>query len=209
MKREDLRAIDGLTEAQVYAVMALAGRDRAAASAREETLQQQLTIAQQGLAAFGTQKPADLNDALQQVQTLQQQLNEQAAAYRFREFARSAAQDAGAIDAEDVVSALAQNTALLQSSNQDTDIRTAVEELKTKKPHWFRQEPTETPNDGQAPSRKVVVPPPNNPKAAPGSDPTAAEFAMMDYMARMELKAKNPTLFAELRKALQAANRNY
>ena len=44
---------------------------------------------------------------------------------------------------------------------------------------------------------------------APGSDPTAAEFAMMDYMARMELKAKNPTLFAELRKALQAANRNY
>ena len=209
MKREDLRAIEGLTEAQVDAVMALAGRDSAAAHAREETLQQQLNTAQQGLAAFGTQKPADLAAALQQVQTLQQQLNDQAADYRFRDFARSAAQDAGAIDAEDVVSALAQDAALKQSSNQDADIRTAVDALKTKKPHWFRQPPTETPNEGPAPGRKVVVPPPNNTKPAPGSDPTAADSAMMDYMARMELKAKNPTLFAELRKALQAANRNY
>ena len=71
MKREDLRSIEGMTDAQVDAVMALAGRDSTAAHAREEQLQQQLTIAQQGLAAFGTQKPTDLAAALQQVQQLQ------------------------------------------------------------------------------------------------------------------------------------------
>ena len=49
MKREDLRAIEGLTDAQVDAIMALAGRDSTAAHAREDALQQQLTAAQQGL----------------------------------------------------------------------------------------------------------------------------------------------------------------
>ena len=49
MKREDLRAIEGLSEAQVDAVMTLAGRDSAAAHSREEALQQQLNAAQQGL----------------------------------------------------------------------------------------------------------------------------------------------------------------
>ena len=38
MKREDLRAIEGLSEAQVDAVMTLAGRDSAAAHSREEAL---------------------------------------------------------------------------------------------------------------------------------------------------------------------------
>ena len=82
MKREDLRSIEGLTDAQVDAVMVLAGRDSTAAHAREEQLQQQLTAAQQGLAAFGTQKPADLAAALQQVQQLQTQLDQQAADFR-------------------------------------------------------------------------------------------------------------------------------
>ena len=38
MKREDLRAIEGLTDAQVDAIMALAGRDSTAAHAREDAL---------------------------------------------------------------------------------------------------------------------------------------------------------------------------
>ena len=208
MKREDLRAIEGLTDAQVDAVMALAGRDSTAAHAREEQLQQQLTAAQQGLAAFGTQKPADLAAALQQVQQLQTQLNQQAADFRFRDFARSAAQDAGAIDADDVIGLLEQDTALKASTNLDADIRAAVEKMKTQtKPHWFNKTPTTPPDDGQG-GRKVVVPPPNNSKAAPGQDPTAADFAMMDYMARMELKAKNPTLFKDLCEKTRAAARN-
>lgn len=206
MKREDLRAIEGMTDAQVDAVMALAGRDSTAAHAREEALQQQLTAAQQGLAAFGTQKPADLAAALQQVQQLQTQLNEQAADYRFRDFARNAAQDAGAIDAEDVINLLAQDAALKGSSNLDADIRAAVDKLKVQtKPHWFKQTPDDSQGEGQA--RKVVVPKPNNTKTAPGSDPTVADFAMMDYMARMELKAKNPTLFADLCAKNRAAAR--
>lgn len=207
MKREDLRAIEGMTDAQVDAVMALAGRDSTAAHAREEALQQQLTAAQQGLAAFGTQKPADLAAALQQVQQLQTQLNEQAADYRFRDFARNAAQDAGAIDAEDVINLLAQDAALKGSSNLDADIRAAVDKLKAQtKPHWFKQTPNEPQDEGQN-SRKVVVPKPNNSKTAPGGDPTVADFAMMDYMARMELKAKNPTLFADLCAKNRAAAR--
>lgn len=206
MKREDLRAIEGMTDAQVDAVMALAGRDSTAAHAREEALQQQLTAAQQGLAAFGTQKPADLAAALQQVQQLQTQLNEQAADYRFRDFARNAAQDAGAIDAEDVINLLAQDAALKGSSNLDADIRAAVDKLKAQtKPHWFKQTPDDSQGEGQA--RKVVVPKPNNTKTAPGTDPTIADFAMMDYMARMELKAKNPTLFADLCAKNRAAAR--
>lgn len=206
MKREDLRAIEGMTDAQVDAVMALAGRDSTAAHAREEALQQQLTAAQQGLAAFGTQKPADLAAALQQVQQLQTQLNEQAADYRFRDFARNAAQDAGAIDAEDVINLLAQDAALKGSSNLDADIRAAVDKLKAQtKPHWFKQTPDDSQGGGQA--RKVVVPKPNNTKTAPGTDPTIADFAMMDYMARMELKAKNPTLFADLCAKNRAAAR--
>ena len=206
MKREDLRAIEGMTDAQVDAVMALAGRDSTAAHAREEALQQQLTAAQQGLAAFGTQKPADLAAALQQVQQLQTQLNEQAADYRFRDFARNAAQDAGAIDAEDVINLLSQDAALKGSSNLDADIRAAVDKLKVQtKPHWFKQTPDDSQGEGQA--RKVVVPKPNNTKTAPGTDPTVADFAMMDYMARMELKAKNPTLFADLCAKNRAAAR--
>lgn len=206
MKREDLRAIEGMTDAQVDAVMALAGRDSTAAHAREEALQQQLTAAQQGLAAFGTQKPADLAAALQQVQQLQTQLNEQAADYLFRDFARNAAQDAGAIDAEDVINLLAQDAALKGSSNLDADIRAAVDKLKAQtKPHWFKQTPDDSQGEGQA--RKVVVPKPNNTKTAPGTDPTVADFAMMDYMARMELKAKNPTLFADLCAKNRAAAR--
>lgn len=205
MKREDLRAIEGLTDAQVDAVMALAGRDSTAAHAREDALQQQLTAAQQGLAAFGTQKPSDLATALQQVQQLQTQLNEQAADYRFRTFARNAAQDAGAIDAEDVVNLLAQDAALKGSDNMDADIRAAVEKMKSQtKPHWFNKAPEEP----TEPNRKVVVPKPNNTKAAPGNDPTVADFAMMDYMARMELKAKNPTLFADLCAKNRAAARH-
>ena len=206
MKRDDLRAIEGMTDAQVDAVMALAGRDSTAAHTREEALQQQLTAAQQGLAAFGTQKPADLAAALQQVQQLQTQLNEQAADYRFRDFARNAAQDAGAIDAEDVINLLAQDVALKGSSNLDADIRAAVDKLKVQtKPHWFKQTPDDSQGEGQA--RKVVVPKPNNTKTAPGTDPTVADFAMMNYMARMELKAKNPTLFADLCAKNRAAAR--
>lgn len=209
MKREDLRAIEGMTDAQVAAVMALAGRDSTAAHAREEQLQQQLTTAQQGLAAFGTQKPTDLAAALQQVQQLQTQLNDQAASYRFREFARNAAQDAGAIDAADVVGLLEQDEALKGSTNLDADIRAAVDRMKTQtKPHWFKQTPETNPPDGGQGGRKVIVPPPNSSKTAPGQDPTAVDFAMMDYMARMELKAKNPTLFADLCAKTRAAARS-
>ena len=52
MKREDLKAIEGLTEEQINAVMRLHGLDAAAHQATVQGLQAQLATAQQGLAAF-------------------------------------------------------------------------------------------------------------------------------------------------------------
>lgn len=171
MKREDLRAIEGLSEAQVDAVMTLAGRDSAAAHSREEALQQQLNAAQQGLAAFGTQKPSDLASALQQVQQLQTQLAEQAADYRFRDFARNAAQDAGAIDADDVINLLSQDTALRGSSNLDADIRAAVDKLKTQtKPHCSPRLPKIRRTMGRLPAR-LSCPNPTTPRLHPAATP--------------------------------------
>ena len=93
----------------------------------------------------------------------------------------------------------AQDAALKGSNNLDADIRTAVDKLKNQtKPHWFAKAPDTNPQGDAGNGRKVVVPKPNNDQPTPGGDPTAADFAVMDYMARMELKAKNPTLFADL-----------
>lgn len=195
MRREDLRAIEGMTEAQVEAVMRLAGQDTAAAQQRENELQSQLNTAQQRLAAFGTQQPGDLAAAQQQAADLQRQLNAQAADYRFRDYARSAAQDAGAIDVSDVVAALEQDEALKSSTNQPEDIAAAVQALKQRKAHWFKN---------SDPDHKIIVPNPNGNSNGGGKEPTVEEFAMMGYMARCELKAKNPALFASLCKDLQA-----
>lgn len=50
MKREDLRAIEGLTEEQINQIMRLHGQDETAHQATVQGLQAQLTTAQQGLA---------------------------------------------------------------------------------------------------------------------------------------------------------------
>ena len=51
MKRDDLRAIEGLTEEQINAVMRLHGLDEAAHQATVQGLQAQLTTAQIGRAS--------------------------------------------------------------------------------------------------------------------------------------------------------------
>lgn len=52
MRREDLRAIEGLTEEQINEIMRLHGQDAATYQATVQGLQAQLATAQQGLAAF-------------------------------------------------------------------------------------------------------------------------------------------------------------
>ena len=60
MKREDLRAIEGLTEEQINQIMRLHGQDETAHQATVQGLQAQLTTAQKGLAAF---EGVDVNES--------------------------------------------------------------------------------------------------------------------------------------------------
>ena len=79
MTRDELRAIQGITEEQINAIMQLHGRDSQASAAREQNLQQQLDTAQNGLSALGALTP---EQAVQQIATLNSQLAAQQAQYR-------------------------------------------------------------------------------------------------------------------------------
>ena len=92
MKREDLKAIEGLTEEQINAVMRLHGLDAAAHQATVQGLQAQLATAQQGLAAFDG---VDVNDLRSQISDLTNQLTQQAAEFAFTGVLRAAAHEAG------------------------------------------------------------------------------------------------------------------
>lgn len=87
MKREDLKAIEGLTEEQINAVMRLHGLDAAAHQATVQGLQAQLATAQQGLAAFDG---VDVNDLRSQITNLTNQLSQQAAEFAFNGVLRAA-----------------------------------------------------------------------------------------------------------------------
>lgn len=94
MRREDLRAIEGMTEEQVEAVMRLHGQDEAAHNTTVQGLQAQLATAQQGLAAFDG---VDINDLRSQITNLTNQLSQQAAEFTFTGVLRAAAHEAGAL----------------------------------------------------------------------------------------------------------------
>nr|DAM21489.1 MAG TPA: minor structural protein [Caudoviricetes sp.] len=197
MKREDLRAIEGMTPELENAVMQLAGADRTAANAREQQLQQQVAAAQQAQAT-----------AEQQRAQLQQQMDKQQAEYRLRELIRTAAIAAGAYDPDDVVGALIKDTSITNSTEQTAAITTAVEMLKSStKPHWFKKSSTADP-DPAAQGRRIVTPKPaaGDPLAA---DPTVEDFAKMDYMERIRLKATNPALYAALLKDMAKLRNRY
>ena len=112
MKREDLKAIEGLTEEQINAVMRLHGLDAAAHQATVQGLQAQLATAQQGLAAFDG---VDVNDLRSQITNLTNQLSQQAAEFAFNGVLRAAAHEAGALDENDAI-ALLPNRATLRES---------------------------------------------------------------------------------------------
>ena len=80
MRREDLRAIEGLTEEQINEIMRLHGQDEAAHQTTVQGLQAQLATAQQGLAAFDG---VDINDLRSQITNLTNQLSQQAAEFTF------------------------------------------------------------------------------------------------------------------------------
>lgn len=208
MKREDLKAIEGLTEEQINAVMRLHGLDTAAHQATVQGLQAQLATAQQGLAAFDG---VDINDLRSQITNLTNQLRQQAAEFTFTGVLRAAAHEAGALDENDAIALLPNRATLRESKNQAEDVKQAFSDLKSRKPYLFQQG-APAPQDGAGPQPGAEPQEPTNPIIVPkprsqggNAQPTLQEFLAMTGAERMALRTRNPALFQQLSALVRAA----
>lgn len=208
MKREDLKAIEGLTEEQINAVMRLHGLDAAAHQATVQGLQAQLATAQQGLAAFDG---VDVNDLRSQITNLTNQLSQQAAEFAFSGVLRAAAHEAGALDENDAIALLPNRATLRESKNQVEDVKQAFVDLKSRKPYLFQQG-APAPQDGAGPQPGAEPQEPTNPIIVPkprsqggNAQPTLQEFLAMTGAERMALRTRNPALFQQLSALVRAA----
>lgn len=202
MKREDLKAIEGLTEEQINAVMRLHGLDAAAHQATVQGLQAQLATAQQGLAAFDG---VDVNDLRSQITNLTNQLSQQAAEFAFNGVLRAAAHEAGALDENDAIALLPNRATLRESKNQAEDVKQAFTDLKSRKPYLFQQgAPAPQPGaEPQEPTNPIIVPKPRS--QGGNAQPTLQEFLAMTGAERMALRTRNPALFQQLSALVRAA----
>lgn len=207
MKREDLRAIEGLTEEQINEIMRLHGQDAAAHQATVQGLQAQLTTAQQGLAAF---EGVDVNDLRSQISDLTNQLTQQAAEFAFTGVLRAAAHEAGALDEEDAITLLPNRATLRDSKNQAEDVKNAFAALRTHKPYLFQQgspapqDGGTDPQPGNEPQGNPIIVP--KPRSQGGSaQPSLQEFLQMSGAERMALRTRNPALFQQLSAQIRAA----
>ena len=208
MKREDLKAIEGLTEEQINAVMRLHGLDAAAHQATVQGLQAQLATAQQGLAAFDG---VDVNDLRSQITNLTNQLSQQAAEFAFNGVLRAAAHEAGALDENDAIALLPNRATLRESKNQAEDVKQAFADLKSRKPYLFQQG-APAPQDGAGPEPQPGNGPQGNPIIIPkprsqggNAQPTLQEFLAMTGAERMALRTRNPALFQQFSALVRAA----
>lgn len=208
MKREDLKAIEGLTEEQINAVMRLHGLDAAAHQATVQGLQAQLATAQQGLAAFDG---VDVNDLRSQITNLTIQLSQQAAEFALNGVLRAAAHEAGALDENDAIALLPNRATLRESKNQAEDVKQAFADLKSRKPYLFQQG-APAPQDGAGPQPGAEPQEPTNPIIVPkprsqggNAQPTLQEFLAMTGAERMALRTRNPALFQQLSALVRAA----
>lgn len=213
MKREDLKAIEGLTEEQINAVMRLHGLDAAAHQATVQGLQAQLATAQQGLAAFDG---VDVNDLRSQITNLTNQLSQQAAEFAFNGVLRAAAHEAGALDENDAIALLPNRATLRESKNQAEDVKQAFADLKSRKPYLFQQgapapqdgagpepQPGNEPQGNEPQGNPIIIP---KPRSQGGSaQPTLQEFLQMTGAERMALRTRNPALFQQLSALVRAA----
>ena len=207
MRREDLRAIEGLTEEQINEIMRLHGQDEAAHQTTVQGLQAQLATAQQGLAAFDG---VDINDLRSQITNLTNQLSQQAAEFTFTGVLRAAANEAGALDDDDVIALLPNRATLRESKNQAEDVKQAFADLKSHKPYLFQQgapapadSGTGTQPGNEPQGNPIIIP---KPRSQGGSaQPTLQEFLQMTGAERMALRTRNPALFQQLSALVRAA----
>lgn len=208
MRREDLRAIEGLTEEQINEIMRLHGQDEAAHQTTIQGLQAQLATAQQGLAAFDG---VDINDLRSQITNLTNQLSQQAAEFTFTGVLRAAAHEAGALDENDAIALLPNRATLRESKNQAEDVKQAFADLKSRKPYLFQQG-APAPQNGAGPEPQPGNEPQGNPIIIPkprsqggSAQPTLQEFLQMTGAERMALRTRNPALFQQLSTLVRAA----
>ena len=207
MRREDLRAIEGLTEEQINEIMRLHGQDEAAHQTTVQGLQAQLATAQQGLAAFDG---VDINDLRSQITNLTNQLSQQAAEFTFTGVMRAAAHEAGALDENDAIALLPNRATLRESKNQAEDVKQAFADLKSRKPYLFQQgapapadSGTGTQPGNEPQGNPIIIP---KPRSQGGSaQPTLQEFLQMTGAERMALRTRNPALFQQLSTLVRAA----
>lgn len=207
MTRDELKGIEGLTEAQIEAVMAIHGRDtqtvnaaKADLEAKVASLQQQLKTAKDGLKAFDG---VDVNGLQTKITELQTKITEQQEGFAFESELRRAAREAGALNEDDVLALLPGQDTLRHSQNRKEDIAAALEQFKAQRAYLFSAQgeaKTDTP-DSEPESPPIVVPKARG--AASSAAVTLADFAKMDGGQRAKLHAKDPTLFAKLREQMR------
>lgn len=202
MKREELRAIEGLTDAQIEAIMKLHNQDESAHKIALQQIQSQLDTATQGLKAF---EGVDVNSLKNQVTELTTRLEQQKADFAFEAAVRKAAHDAQARNEDDVIALLPGKDRLKASQNQAADVAAAMTALKTSKPYLFgeaksteleKEQPAAEGSAQQPGTPRIVVP---KPRPQGGVEtPTLSDFVNMTGAERMALRTKNPALFQQL-----------
>lgn len=204
MRREDLRAIEGMTEAQVEAVMGLYAQDEQNHQSAVQQLQQQLDTAKNGLKAF---EGVDVPGLQQQVKDLTEKMERQSAAFAFDTDLRKAAREARARSEDDVIALLPDKDKLQASKNRSADLAAAMAGLQQAKPYLFETDNTQQQfqqgaQPGQPPVPPIVIGRPR-PQGG-GQEPTLAEFLKMSGAERIALRTRNPALFQQLSDEVRA-----
>lgn len=198
MRREDLMAIEGMTEAQVEAVMGLYAQDEQNHQTAVQQLQQQLDTAKNGLKAF---EGVDVPGLQQQVKDLTEKMEQQSAAFAFDTDLRKAAREARARSEDDVIALLPDKDKLQASKNRSADLAAAMASLQQAKPYLFetgdpQQQTQQGGQPGQPPVPPIVIGRPR-PQGG-GQEPTLTEFLKMSGAERIALRTRNPALFQQL-----------
>lgn len=204
MRREDLRAIEGMTDDQVEAVMRLYGKEEQAHQQAMQQLQTQLDTAREGLKAF---EGVDVPGLQQQVKDLTTKMEQQSAAFAFDTDLRKAAREAHARSEDDVIALLPDKDKLQASKNRSADLAAAMAGLQQVKPYLFEADNTQQQSQqggqpGQPDVPPIVI---GRPRPQGGSqEPTLNEFLKMSGAERIALRTRNPALFQQLSEAVRS-----
>ena len=200
MKREDLKAIEGLTEEQINAVMRLHGLDAAAHQATVQGLQAQLATAQQGLAPSTA-----WTSTICAVRSPTDQSAEPAGCrVRLQRCAARCGPRGRCFGTRTMLSHCCRTELHCARARIRPRMSSSIADLKSRKPYLFQQG-APAPQDGAGPQPGAEPQEPTNPIIVPkprsqggNAQPTLQEFLQMTGAERMALRTRNPALPAAL-----------